>query len=86
MGIPFNSEQLLTVNEVADFLGLNPQTIYRWIWSGKIPSIKIGRAVRIKFDDLQQTLDKSSENDNFTSGDPVRSSQVSSRKRKPIWE
>lgn len=37
-----DDDQLLTVNEVAERLRLNPKTIRRWIGAGKIAAIRLG--------------------------------------------
>lgn len=39
---------MMTVQEVVELLGVHQQTIYEWVWKGKIPPIRIG--ARIKFD------------------------------------
>jgi excisionase family DNA binding protein len=36
----------LTVNEVAQTLKLNPQTVRNWIDAGTLPAVRIGRRVR----------------------------------------
>lgn len=41
-----NSEYL-TVPDVAELLQVNPQTVRRWIWKGKLPHVKVGGTVRI---------------------------------------
>lgn len=47
------AEELLTVKEVAARLKLNPQTVRRWIRSGKLRGMKIGRrAWRVRFEEL----------------------------------
>jgi len=38
--------ELLTVNEVADFLRVKPSTVYDWAKNGKIPASKVGRLWR----------------------------------------
>ena len=43
---------MLTVPEVATMLGRNPETIRRWIRSGKLPARKIGTQHLIDDDDL----------------------------------
>lgn len=48
---------LFTVNEVADYLRMNRQTVYKWLASGVLPKVKIGFLVRIPkkaIDDLIQ--------------------------------
>ena len=44
--------ELLTVVEVANFLRLNPQTVYRFTKSGRLPSIRLGRAIRFRSSDI----------------------------------
>jgi excisionase family DNA binding protein len=38
---------LLTVDEVARRLKCHPQTVRRWIWSGKLRHVKAGGLVRV---------------------------------------
>lgn len=39
-------KRFLNVNELAIYLGLSPDTIRAWVKTGRIPSSKLGRAVR----------------------------------------
>ncbi len=41
-------DEIMTVEELAQYLKLDPQTVYRKFRSGEIPGVKIGRAVRFK--------------------------------------
>jgi excisionase family DNA binding protein len=47
---------MLTVDEAAKFLKVHPQTIYRWIYKGKLRSLKICGTVRIKEEDLNSLI------------------------------
>ena len=40
------SERLWTATEVAEYLGLHPQTIYKKANSGEIPSVRVLNALR----------------------------------------
>lgn len=40
--------EIMTVQELADYLKLNPQTVYRKFRKGELPGVKIGAAVRFK--------------------------------------
>ena len=46
------SDNLLTVKETANLLGMPIQTIYTWIHNGKIPAEKIGNSYIITKQDL----------------------------------
>lgn len=39
---------IMTLEEVAAYLKLRPQTIYTWAQTGKIPAAKIGKEWRFK--------------------------------------
>jgi excisionase family DNA binding protein len=51
------SEELLTVAEIAASLKMNQQTIRNWIDSGYLPAIRIGRRVRVKRSDFDAPLE-----------------------------
>ncbi|MBE0448983.1 MAG: helix-turn-helix domain-containing protein [Actinobacteria bacterium] len=52
------NDKLLSLKEVADRLGLNPETIRRWTKSGKLPAVKLGpNTVRVKELDLQEFIE-----------------------------
>ena len=38
----------MTLEEVADYLKLKPQTLYSWAQKGKIPAVKLGKEWRFK--------------------------------------
>jgi len=44
--------RLLTAREVADAFGVKPWTIYQWALDKRLPSVKIGKAVRFRPDDV----------------------------------
>ncbi|MBT3385851.1 MAG: helix-turn-helix domain-containing protein [Prolixibacteraceae bacterium] len=41
-------EEILTLEEVAKYLKVKPQTIYTWAQSGKIPAAKLGKEWRFR--------------------------------------
>jgi excisionase family DNA binding protein len=48
---------LLKVEQIADELALNPQTIRNWIKSGELRAVRIGRGFRVKRGDLEEMLE-----------------------------
>lgn len=46
---------LVSVTKAASLLSMHPQTIYRKIYRGEIPVVKIGKSIRIKLIDLGVT-------------------------------
>jgi len=45
-------EQLLTVRQVAQFLGVCTATVYKWAATGDLPHIRIVNVIRIRPQDL----------------------------------
>lgn len=50
--------EIMTVSEVAEYLQISEVTTYKLLHSGDIPSFKIGRSWRVKFEDLIIFIDK----------------------------
>lgn len=50
-------DKLMTLDEVAAYLGLHPRTVTRYIAEGKLTAITLGKAYRIQKCDLQAFLD-----------------------------
>lgn len=43
-----NNDKIMTLEEVAEYLRVKPQTIYTWAQENKIPAAKIGREWRFR--------------------------------------
>jgi excisionase family DNA binding protein len=68
------NEDLLTVDEVAAQLRVNPQTVRNWIDAGKLPAVRVGdRRVRIHRPALDEFVGLR------TSATPVRSKAQKAR-------
>lgn len=52
---------LLTIAEVAEYMGLSEYTIRRWVRSGVLPVTKLGRSVRIRSDELERFIEDNTE-------------------------
>jgi excisionase family DNA binding protein len=51
-------EKLLSIEEVAEILGLEYKTIYRLIRSGELPAARVGRVYRVDRADLEAYLER----------------------------
>ncbi len=49
-------EQLLSPRQVSKRLGLQVSTVYRWASIRRIPSVKVGAALRFRSVDLDQII------------------------------
>jgi excisionase family DNA binding protein len=49
--------EIMTIEEVAAYLKLKPQTIYKWAQDGEIPAIKIQKEWRFKKSILDRWMD-----------------------------
>lgn len=54
-----NNQEILTIEEVAKYLKLKPQTIYKWAQDGQIPGTKLGKEWRFRRSILDEWIDTS---------------------------
>lgn len=57
MGENMSYYEIMTVEEVAKYLKLKPQTIYKWAQEGKIPAAKFGKEWRFKKSLIDEWID-----------------------------
>lgn len=50
--------EILTIEEVAHYLRLKPQTIYKWAQEKRIPAVKLGKEWRFRRSILDRWLDE----------------------------
>ena len=50
-------DELLTIQDLARYLRLKPQTIYRWAQSRKIPGAKFGKEWRFRRSEIQSWIE-----------------------------
>jgi len=55
----FNDDKIMTLEEVADYLRVKPQTIYTWAQEKKIPAAKLGKEWRFKKSMIDQWFNES---------------------------
>lgn len=58
--LPGTTRQLLTVPEVASRFQVTAQTIRNWVDHGTLPAVRVGRAFRIRPEDVDALLDRAS--------------------------
>jgi len=51
------NHEILTLEEVAIYLRLKPQTIYKWAQEKRIPAVKLGKEWRFRRSILDRWLD-----------------------------
>ncbi len=59
LGTQIQQNELLTVQEVADFLRVGRVTVWRWCKDGTIPACRVGRNWRIPRNDFLELLESS---------------------------
>lgn len=47
-------EEVLTADEVADYLRVHLTTVRRWCREGELPAVKVGRSYRVRRADLDR--------------------------------
>lgn len=56
-----NQDQLLTLSQVADRLQVSMSTLHRRIKAGELPTVRIGRSLRVRPEDLEAYIEKHTE-------------------------
>ena len=54
-----DSDKIMTLEEVAEYLRVKPQTIYTWAQEKKIPAAKLGKEWRFKKSMIDQWFNES---------------------------
>ncbi len=70
--------EVMTLREASQYLGVSPDTLYKYLSEDKIPAFKLGNRWRFKKDLLDRWMERKSERLIDTSG---TSGKDSSRKR-----
>ncbi len=52
------NHEILTLEEVAHYLRLKPQTIYKWAQERRIPAVKLGKEWRFRKSILDRWMDE----------------------------
>ncbi len=52
-------DEILTIQEVAQFLKLSRPTIWRWCQEGKLPAFKVGRGWRVHRSEVEKIIGQS---------------------------
>jgi excisionase family DNA binding protein len=55
------SPSLLKAKEAAQLLNVSENTIRMWIWQKRLPVVRLGRAVRLRSEDLEQWIERNRE-------------------------
>ena len=50
--------KMLMLKEVADYCGVHPATVKRWVKSGKLPAFRVGRSLKVNSDDLHKHINQ----------------------------
>jgi excisionase family DNA binding protein len=59
----YDPHGLLTVRDAADEVARTPETIRRWVWSGRLPATKQGNRLTVRRDDLHRLIGASPPSD-----------------------
>jgi excisionase family DNA binding protein len=49
-------DRLLTVRELAEYLRVNPFSVYRWVEQNRIPYLRVGRTLRFRLEDIDEFM------------------------------
>lgn len=49
-------EPLLTVQQLSEYLGVQPSTVYHWTHEGFVPHYKVGDTIRFKSTEIERWM------------------------------
>lgn len=49
-------DRWLSVQEIAQYLGISKETVYRWLEKGKIPAHRVGKLWKFKTSEVDQWI------------------------------
>ena len=58
-------KEVMTLREASAYLGISPDTLYKYLSESKIPAFKLGNRWRFKKDLLDRWMEKKSERTEF---------------------
>lgn len=64
------NEKWLSVEEIADHLGISKETVYRWLERGKIPAHRIGKLWKFKASEVDDWVMRGEAVDSYQVGNP----------------
>jgi len=68
------ADRWLSVDEIADHLGIRPDTVYKWIVRRRLPAHKVGRLWKFQRDEVDQWVRDGSPGDASGQGSKVKNS------------
>ena len=49
-------DRYLSVDEIAEYLGIKKDTVYKWVAAKRIPAHKVGRLLKFKKDEVDEWI------------------------------
>ena len=72
------SERWLSVEEIAEHIGVNPDTVYKWITRRRMPAHKVGRLWKFLASEIDQWV-----KGGLAAKDAEKPTEVAAKRRKP---
>jgi excisionase family DNA binding protein len=70
--------EVMDIRQASDYLGISPDTLYKYASEGFVPAFKLGNRWRFKRSRLDEWMDRQSD---------IQSAEVDPEKKKPVqWE
>ena len=68
-----DSREVMNIRQASQYLGVSPDTLYKYVGEQKIPAFKLGNRWRFKKSKLDQWMEEKSSQmvENFASGDMI---------------
>ena len=67
--------EVMNIHQASDYLGISPDTLYKYASEGFVPAFKLGNRWRFKRSRLDEWMDRQSE---------MQSAEIDPRQKKPV--
>jgi len=54
------NKRLININELSEYIGMSPSTIYSWVSQRRIPFVKCGRLTKFDLERINEWIEESS--------------------------
>ena len=80
--MPVFDDEMLTIRDLAEYLKVRPQTIYRWVQNGTIPGTKFGKEWRFRKSLIEAWIEARTSGGSGRSASKKSAASEKSKKRK----
>jgi excisionase family DNA binding protein len=80
-----DSREVMNIRQASQYLGVSPDTLYKYVNEQKIPAFKLGNRWRFKKSKLDQWMEEKSSESELKSRKAKAAGQAATKRRAHVW-